>query len=270
VYEKLYQSAVGRFFASIIARPGISRAAGLFMDSRLSCFMIKPFISRNTIDMRDVLPHEYKSFNEFFTRRLNPGARSVVQAENRLASPCDGLLSVYPITEDGVFTVKGTPYTVETLLESKQIAEEFMGGWAMIFRLTPAHYHRYAFPDSGEYVFTKSIQGVFHTVRPEALKAMPVFKKNTREYAFLKTDHFGSMIYMEVGATMVGRIANLRHEGTFARGEEKGMFEFGGSTVILMLKKDVLKPDEELIQNTINDVETPVMLGQSVAVRIEV
>ncbi len=267
MYEKLYLSPVGRFFASIIARPGISRAVGLFMDSSLSRFMIKPFIKKNDIPMHEAADEAYKSFNAFFTRRLKNGARPVDEDVDVLVSPSDGLLTAYPIMKDGVVHVKGTPYTAETLLESSQIAEEFYGGWMLIFRLTPSHYHRYAFPDDGEYVFTKSIPGIFHTVRPEALANEPVFKKNTREYAYVNTDHFGGMVYMEVGATMVGRIVNKRREGRFTRGEEKGMFEFGGSTIILLIKKGAAQPLDEIVQKTIANEETPVHLGQKVAKR---
>ncbi|MBQ3078854.1 MAG: phosphatidylserine decarboxylase [Clostridia bacterium] len=267
MFEKLYRYRIGRLIASVVARPGISRAAGLFMDSRASKMLIKPFIKKNHIPMNDVLEEEYPSFNAFFTRRLKPGSRALPADEQSLASPSDGLLTVYPITKNGVVTVKGTNYTAETLLESSQIATNFLGGWMFVFRLTPAHYHRYSYPDSGEYVFTKNIPGVFHTVRPEALQGMPVFKKNTREYAFLNTDHFGAMIYMEVGAAMVGRIVNPRREGRFEKGEEKGRFEFGGSTIILMTEKGALSPLPEIVSSTESGAETPVQLHQTVAKR---
>ena len=264
MYEILYRSQLGRLIASLIARPGISRAAGLIMDSAVSRVMIKPFIKINGIDMTQAAPKKYASFNDFFTRRLVDGARPFETDKNVLPSPSDGLLTVYPVTSKGIFTVKGTPYTVETLLEDEALSKSFEGGWALIFRLTPSHYHRYAFPDDGRIVKTKRIQGVFHTVRPEALETLPVFKTNTREYALLETENFGRMIYMEVGATMVGRIQNDITSGNFNRGQEKGRFEFGGSTVILIMEKGKCAPLDEINKDMENGREYPVKMGQKV------
>lgn len=265
MYENLYKHKLGRILASLIARPGISRAAGCFMDSRLSRPFIKPFIRKNSIDMRQAAPAEYASFNDFFTRRLVDGARPFDERKSALPSPCDGLLTVYPASRDGVFTVKGSPYTLETLLENPKLCESFEGGWMFVFRLTPSHYHRYAFPDNGKIIETRMIPGVFHTVRPQALENIPVFKTNTREYAVLDTENFGRMIYMEVGATMVGRIKNDVKTGAFTRGQEKGRFEFGGSTVILISEKGKCTPLAEMIKDTENGLEHPVLMGQAVA-----
>lgn len=264
MYESLYKHKLGRSLASLIARPGISRAAGCFMDSRLSRVFIKPFIRKNGIDMREAAPKSYTSFNDFFTRRLVDGARPFEKSRYALPSPCDGLLTVYEASRGGVFTVKGSPYTLETLLSDPSLAESFEGGWLLVFRLTPSHYHRYAFPDSGKIINTRRIQGVFHTVRPEALENLPVFKTNTREYAYLETENFGKMIYMEVGATMVGRIQNDVKSGSFTRGQEKGRFEFGGSTVILITEKGKCAPLVEIRKDTENGLETPVKMGQTV------
>lgn len=265
MYEILYQCKLGRCLASLIARPGISRAVGCFMDMRISSAFIKPFIRKNKIDMREAAPKKYVSFNDFFTRRLLDGARVFDERNNVLASPCDGLLTVYEASTSGVFTVKGSPYTMETLLDDRLLAESFEGGYLFVFRLTPSHYHRYAFPDAGRILKTGRIQGIFHTVRPYALESIPVFKTNTREYALMETENFGRMIYMEVGATMVGRIQNDVTSGTFQRGQEKGRFEFGGSTVILITEKGKCTPLGEIIRCTQNGLEYPVQMGKAVS-----
>ncbi len=263
MYEKLYRTRVGRGIAAFLARPGFSRAAGWFMDTRASKVLIRPFIQANRIDLSDVADARFDSFNAFFTRRLKPGARPVCEEADALASPCDAYLTVMPVSPESVCVVKGTPYTVETLTRSAALSRTFDGGWLLIFRLTPAHYHRYAFPDDGKILETKRIPGVFHTVRPEALAALPVFKTNTREYALLETAHFGRMLYMEVGATMVGRIVNDKTEGAFRRGEEKGRFEFGGSTVILITEKGAFEPDARFSAET----EVSVQLGEAIGKR---
>jgi len=267
MYEILYRSRLGRKLAETMARPGISRAAGRFMDSRFSSLMIAPFKRMNHISMDDVLPENYKSFNAFFTRNLKPGTRPIIMEKNVLASPCDAYLTALPISPEGIFTVKGTPYTLETLTESKALAREYNGGWCLIFRLTPTHYHHYAFPDDGVIGESRRINGVFHTVRPEALASLPVFKTNTREYTVLETAHFGRMIYMEVGATMVGRIVNKVTSGAFKRGSEKGMFEFGGSTVILLTAPGALVPDKAFIEASRRGEEIDVRLGQAIGRR---
>lgn len=264
MYENLYRNKVGRCLASLIARPGISRAAGCFMDSRLSRMLIKPFIRKNAIDMSEAAPKAYASFNDFFTRRLVDGARPFDTRENVLPSPCDGLLSVYEATENGIFTVKNTPYTMKTLLNDDALAQSFEGGWLFVFRLTPSHYHRYAFPDGGRILRTGRIRGVFHTVRPAAVENLPVFKTNTREYAVIETENFGKMVYMEVGATMVGRISNDVTQGAFIRGQEKGRFEFGGSTIILITERGKCSPLVEVIKDTQMGCERPVLMGRAV------
>ena len=236
--EKLYASSAGRMAARLIASPFVSRLAGKFMDSRLSRLLIPGFIKKNSIDLSVCQKTEFDSFNDFFTRRLKPGERPVCPEKTALASPCDGLLSVFPIEKGSVFTVKGHAYTVGELTGDTGLSNEFEGGRCLIFRLTPAHYHRYIWPCDGKILVSKRIRGIFHTVRPGALERVEVFKTNTREYALCESDMLGRFVLMEVGAALVGKIVNESQTGAFKKGEEKGHFEFGGSTVILLLKKD--------------------------------
>lgn len=267
MYEKLYRFRLGRRAAEILARPGFTRAAGRFMDSCVSRILIKPFIRLNRVSMQDAPDEKYKSFNAFFTRRLKPGTRPIDPDERALISPCDGLLTVYELAPGGVFSVKGTPYTAEALTGNAELAREYAGGWCLVFRLTPADYHRYAFPDDGRYIAHGRVPGVFHTVRPEALAGAPVYKTNARQYACLETKRFGRVLYIEVGATMVGRIVNKRFEGEFKRGEEKGMFEFGGSTIILLTQAGILEPDGEILAENRAGREARVRLGEAVGRR---
>lgn len=235
------------------------------MDSRASKMLIKPFIRNNKVDMSDVLNCHYVSFNAFFTRELKPDARPIDMSPNALISPCDGLVSVYPITPEGVFNVKGTPYTLGSLIENEALAQEYTGGYCFSFRLTSADYHHYVYPDDCEIVARAHIKGGYHTVRHYAHSAYPVFKTNTREWTLLRTRHFGDMLIIEVGAMLVGRIVNLAVSGEFRRGEEKGRFEFGGSTILIAVKAGILSPRGELTRNTEQMRETRVRLGERVA-----
>ncbi len=262
--KSLYRHRYGRVLLYGMTRPRVSRAAGRYMDSKASRRWIKPFVRKNHIDLSDCVVEDWKSFNAFFTRSLKPGVRPIDRRPMSAIAPCDGLLTAVSIGEDNVVFVKGTPYTVESLLENPREARRFVGGVMLIYRLTPKHYHHYVYPDDcvqeGEVV----IPGILHTVQPHALKSYPVYKTNSREYAILHTRRFSDVCFMEVGAMMVGRIKNLHQTGSFKRGDEKGMFEFGGSTIILLYQKDALKLDESIWRESAAGRETPVKLGQRV------
>ena len=134
----------------------------------------------------------------------------------------------------------------------------------LVFRLCVQHYHRYAYVDDGRIIRRRFLPGELHTVRPIALAALPVFTRNCREYMVMDTAHFGRLCQIEVGAMLVGRIENYKGAGmSFRRGEEKGRFLYGGSTVVLLLEKDRVQLDELLFDNTAKGLETPVQMGET-------
>ena len=189
--------------------------------------------------------------------------------EETLTSPCDGKLSVYPIKSgrsgEGTFVIKDTPYTIESLLRSRRLAERYDGGWAFVFRLTVDDYHRYCYIDEGRKSRNIHIPGVFHTVNPVANDMVPIYKENTREYSLLKSRHFKTVLMMEVGAMMVGKITNLhKNPATVKKGQEKGNFEFGGSTIILLIQPGKVRIDYDLIENTEEGYETIVKMGERI------
>lgn len=262
--EWMYGTPIGRVLVKLMIRPRVSRAAGWLLDQRISALAVEPFIRKNRISMVDFEERRFTSFNDFFTRRLKPGRRPVDREACHLIAPCDSKLTVYPIEPDFRFWVKGTEYTLGGLLQNEVLARNFLGGTLLLFRLTVGDYHRYAYPDDGFIGQSVRIQGVYHTVNPAATSRYPIYRENTREYALLKSENFGTILQMEVGAAMVGRIVNGPGERQVVRGEEKGRFEFGGSTVILLLQKDAAALDADIVQNTREDVETVVQLGQRI------
>ncbi len=262
--EWMYGTPIGRVLVKLMIRPRVSRAAGWLLDRRISALAVGPFIRKNRISMVDFEERRFTSFNDFFTRRLKPGRRPVDREACHLIAPCDSKLTVYPIEPDFRFWVKGTEYTLGGLLQNEVLARNFLGGTLLLFRLTVGDYHRYAYPDDGFIGQSVRIQGVYHTVNPAATSRYPIYRENTREYALLKSENFGTILQMEVGAAMVGRIVNGPGERQVVRGEEKGRFEFGGSTVILLLQKDAAALDADIVQNTREDVETVVQLGQRI------
>ena len=260
----LYNTVLGRLILKILTRPFVSKLAGCFMDSFLSVPFIKPFIKKNNISLEDYVISEWKSFNDFFTRPVLPDTRPFNSDPSALVSPCDGLLTVYDIDSSLRFSVKNSVYSIETLLENSDLAGDFSGGLCLVFRLTPSHYHRYHYFDNGKKGKNVFIPGVLHTVQPIAVENLPVYTRNSREYTVLNTENFGDAVFMEVGAMMVGRISNYHQKHQFYRGEEKGLFEFGGSTIIVLLKKNTAKIDDEII-NSLN--EYPIFAGQKIGAK---
>ena len=258
----LYRTAPGRLVLKGLVHPGVSRLAGKILSSPLSRPMIRPYIKKHHIPMTGYEGVEYRSFNDFFTRRRLPQAMEVDQSSTCLISPCDGLLSVYPIDANSRFRVKGSEYTLTDLLEDRDLAGEYQGGTCLIFRLTPRHYHRYCYIDDGHKGDNRIIPGVLHSVRPICCECYPVYIRNSREYTVLYTEHFGAVVQMEVGALLVGRISNEHGRGRIRRGHEKGHFEFGGSTILLLFKSGSVSLEAALFAATARGQDRPVRLGE--------
>lgn len=265
--QKLYGTAAGRQLLRVLVRPCISKAAGRFLDSRLSVGCISPFLAKSHIDMGEYEEEDYESYNQFFTRRIKEGRRNFSKEASVLCAPCDSRLSVYPVEEDGVFIIKNTVYSIQSLLRNSFLEEKYMGGTLCIFRLTVSDYHRYCYVDNGIKTKNHHIPGVFHTVTPVEEGQHPVYTENTREFSVLKSENFGNILMMEVGALLVGKIVN--HHGKLAvkRGMEKGYFEFGGSTVILIFQKDKVVIDEDILANSREGFETLVKMGEGIGRR---
>ena len=260
----LYGSAPGRMLLKPLTAPWLSKLAGSFLSTGASKVFIKPFIKSNHIDMSQFLPEEYDSYNDFFSRRIRPEARPIDMDPRHLISPADSKLTALSITETGRFTLKHTEYTVGSLLKDPTLAAEYVGGLCLIFRLTVDDYHRYCYAFSGEKGENIRIPGKLHTVNPIANDFFPIYKENAREYTVLRTGDFGEVIAMEVGALLVGKIVNHHGAATVRRGQEKGYFQFGGSTVVMLLKQDTAVIDDDILENSRNGIETVVKFGEKI------
>ena len=260
----MYTTTVGRILLKPLVSPFFSKLAGGLLNTKFSCRIIERFIESNGIDMSDFEKAEYSSYNDFFTRRIRPGARTISGNEYTLISPCDSYVTAYEITDHLTFNVKNTEYTLRSLLHSRRLAGRFDGGHALIFRLTVSDYHRYSYAVSGTQSKNYYIPGTFHTVNPVANDYLPVYKENSREYTVIHSEHFGDVLQMEVGALMVGKIVNHKQSCPVIRGEEKGYFEFGGSTIIVLLQKDAVTLRDDLLKNASAGYETQVKLGDNI------
>lgn len=263
----LYRSRLGAPLLRLLSGRVISKIVGKYLDGRLSCRRIKKYVKNNGIDMSQYISEDYRSFNAFFTRRIRPELRPFAEASEAFVSPCDAKLSLYKLDSDSTFEVKGFCYTAETLLKNSELAKKYEGGYCFVFRLAVSDYHRYFYLDNCEKENNVFIKGRLHTVQPVALEKRRVFAENCREYTVMHTENFGDVTQIEVGAMMVGRIVNNHNAGRYSRGEEKGRFEFGGSTIVVLVERDKVVPDSEFLQNTADGYETAVLCGERIGTK---
>ena len=271
--ELLYETSVGKFISGALASKLLTSVYGEQQNKSSSKKKIAPFIENYQIDMDEFLPEEgrkesdpYSSFNQFFIRRFKEGRRPFSSNGDDFCSPCEARYYAYDsLADDDEIPVKGSLWNASALLKNDTLAKDFEGGPALLARLCPVDYHRFHFPDSGRVLEDYAVSGAFHSVNPIALKAnQHIFKDNERYVSILETENFGKLAYVEVGAMMVGKIVQSHSEKTFIKGDEKGYFLFGGSTVIVFGQKGKWSPSSDILENTKNGIETYVKLGATI------
>ncbi len=260
----IYSNLPGRAMMRFLSMPWISRVAGRLLSTWPSTFLIDSFVKKNHIRMSDYERRRYRSYNEFFTRKIRPEKRPIDHTPGHLIAPCDGKVTVYPIDLKTRIKIKHSTYTIGSLLQNDELAAKYTGGYCIVLRLTVDNYHRYCYVDDAAKGRNHFIRGVLHTVNPAVLEHIKIYKENSRSYCVLDTKNFGPVIQMEVGALMVGKINNYHREAIVRRGQEKGRFEFGGSTVVLLLQRDQAVIDEDILRNSSKDIETLVSMGESI------
>ena len=266
----LYGTLPGRLVSSVVALPAVSRLYGWLQDRPASANKIAPFIERFDIKMEDFLPEPgqpphrpYSTFNSFFTRRVTEAARPFAEGDE-FPAPCDARYFAYDALDDSVrIPVKGSLFEATALVRSERWNDVFDRGPAFIARLCPVDYHRFHYPDDGRVLATWRIPGALHSVNPWALAFRgEIFMVNERQVTILETDRFGKLAWVEVGATCVGRIVQTHEDPAFSRGEEKGIFLFGGSTVIVIGEPGRWRADPAIVQRTAEGIETYLKMGR--------
>jgi len=265
----LYNNPVGELsLEAVVKRKFFSEWYGRRMDSPESAGKIEPFVEDYDIDLSIAQKQHFQSFNDFFTRKLKPEARPINSDPNFVVSPADGKLMAFQDIEGQDFIVKGYRFNALDFLQDTVLAQKYTHAGLMIFRLSPADYHRFHFPVSGHVSPATQISGDYYSVNPIAIKEMiRIFCENKREYVTISTVRFGDVIMAEVGATLVGSIVQTYHGDSVAKGEEKGYFKFGGSSVLLLFEKNKLIFDDDLLINTEKKLETEIKMGEKVGVR---
>ena len=256
----LYNNPLGRLLLGIAVSPFVSNVYAWKNSRKSSAKKIPGFIKEHNIDMSDYEDREYKSFTDFFTRKIRYGKRPVDMAPEALISPADSKLLVYEIEKDTTLRIKGRTYTADEILADSENAGEFAGGYVLVFRLTVDDYHRFCYPGRGCLISRRLIKGKLHTVSPVS-KDHKIYMENTRSVNLLKTENFGTVAYIEVGAMLIGRIVD---NGTdvFEKGQEKGYFEPGGSTVVILVKN--VEIDKDIMEQSASGIETKVRYGERI------
>ncbi|MFA6808622.1 MAG: phosphatidylserine decarboxylase [Eubacteriales bacterium] len=267
----IYETSSGQLLLeAFIKKKAFSYIYGKFQDLSISKNKIKSFIDDLKIDMTEAKVeniNSYKTFNQFFIRELKKVSRPVIKERNILVSPADGRIFAYQeIEADRMLQIKGNSYSLKDLFQDQELARDYQGGTCFVIRLCPSDYHRFHFPDSGIPGKTKKIKGKYYSVNPIALKKIKnLYPQNKRELTIFQSDNFDDIAIVEVGATCVGSIIQTYMPGEhLGKGLEKGYFKFGGSTVILLVKKMVLEIDQDLIDNTKRGIETKVCFGERI------
>ena len=228
---------------------------------RITTRLIRNFIRDYGVDLNEAVesdPAAYKTFNEFFTRALKPGARPIAHAD--LICPVDGAISQFGrINTHTIFQAKGHEYTTQALLGGEaKIADPFVDGSFATIYLSPKDYHRIHMPCDGRLTRMIHVPGALFSVNPTTARGVPgLWSRNERVVCLFEGPR-GPFSLVLVGATIVGSMQTVWHgvvnpprvrtirtwrydnqDIVLKQGEEMGRFLLG-STVIMTFPKDDL------------------------------
>ncbi len=250
--NKLAYIYKSRVLTKVLISKPISKIYGWYNSTKYSKKKISKFIKENNIDMSLYKKEKYSCFNDFFIRK-----KEKINCDKGFISPCDAKLLVYKIAKKQTVRIKNQVYKLDELIDEKI---DYKNGYIFIYRLTLDNYHRFHYIDDGKRIKRKKYKGKLHTVSSSSDK-YKIYKENEREYSILETVNFGKIIYMEVGALLVGKIINYDLD-KFKRGQEKGYFLPGGSTIVIIANN--IKVDDDILENSKKNIETIVTTGEKV------
>ena len=251
----LYHSLPGRIFLKLFfARVYFSKLLSIYYKSPLSKAKIESFVKKYNMDGR-LLKRGFVSFDDFFTRRerINPDREGFIATAS--AKP-----RVFRIGENGELyqgkkrlniMIKGNVYNTNKLLKSP-LPKWARGGYLLLYRLSLSDYHRYIYPIRGRCKAKRSIDGHLESVRRDAAY-WRAFAENKRVLEYWQ---------MEIGAMLVGHIHNYEKK-VFLRGEEKGYFSYGGSSIVEIVGKGI-EIDKDILKNSEKGFETKVRIGERI------
>jgi phosphatidylserine decarboxylase len=239
-----------------------------YQNTRRSAKQIEPFVQKHRIDMTEFEPVAYRSFAEFFDREFRPGARTFPVSSPEMGAFAEARYFGWEKVEpDQKFPIKGHSLSGEHILGSAERARPFAGGPIILARLSPMDYHHIHFPDDGATRGHDRRGYRLWTVNWHALlNQEDILFRNERQINILQTRNFGLLAFVEVGALSVGRIVQVHPlDRPFKRGEEKSVFKFGGSAVVVFGQPGAWHPAKDIVERTKEGIETLVQLGDIVA-----
>ncbi len=239
-----YETTLGRCLLKLIQNIHADRLIVRFLRSSWSKPVIGWYARRHCISMSRDDISSFRSFQDFFARKKREFM--IDTTPEHLISPCDGWLCVYPISENSLFFIKGSYYSVSDFLKNDCLAEQFNGGICMVFRLSATDYHHYCYIDDCYQGKNHFIAGQLHSVQPIACQKFPVYTLNRRCWSLITTEHFGPVVQTEIGALIVGGIVNNLENKRCRKGSEKGHFELAGSTIVLLFEPNRIHLRAEL------------------------
>lgn len=276
LYGRTLSSRVfGTPLAFLLARiPFFSAFYGWFQNQSFSQKKVIPFINKFNVDTSEFAqkPETYKSFNDFFTRQLSFTARPIAPQSSTAIIPADGRYLFYQnIHEADGFVVKGQKFHLADLLQNKKLAKEYTHGAMMMARLCPTDYHRFHFPVDCIPGKTEFINGWLYSVNPVAIKRnIEIFTQNKRTLCVLDSIQFGKVLFMEIGATCVGAIHETYTPGKpYAKGDEKGYFSFGASSLIVIFPPNTIRFDKDLLDASKDHIEIKCLMGQPMGTLVD-
>lgn len=261
-----YGNPLGRLsLHALVKRAAFSRWYGWRMDQPKSREKVAPFIRNFGLSADEFAdsPESYKTFNEFFYRKLKPQARPIANDPNAAVFPADarhlGFSNISKI--EGIF-VKGAVFDLATLLQDVDLAKRFHEGSMVLSRLCPVDYHRFHFPVGGTAGSARQISGPLFSVNPIALRRnIRIFTENKRAVTQIDSPEFGKVLMLEIGATCVGSFEYTYKPGPVAKGQEKGFFKFGGSSTITLFEPGRIRLADDLLEKSREGMELYARIG---------
>ncbi|KAI5791470.1 phosphatidylserine decarboxylase [Pyronema domesticum] len=239
-----------------------------------SAAKIRSFVDFYHIDMNDFEPSDisqYHTFQDFFIRKHKPGTRPLyAEGDNSKAVVvADSRLVVYDTVSKACrIWIKGHHFNIENLVADEKSGHIWDSGSIASFRLSPQDYHRYHCPVAGTVKWWKPIVGEYYGVDPIAIRSdIDILTNNARCAVCIESEEFGQVLFVAIGASEVGTVLineKFRTPGSkVEKGEELGMFEFGGSSIVVCFEQGRIKFDEDLIRASDRLLEMSVEMGTS-------
>lgn len=220
----------------------------------------------------------WTSWNDFFTRTFVEGVRPVAEPENDkvIISGCEA--TPYKISHDinmrQYFWLKGQPYSLQDIFtnDKKDLAKEFEGGSIYQAFLSAFNYHRWTAPVSGVVKDIYSVNGTYYS-QSEFVGTDPGAPDDSQGYLtavaarmvfVIAADDpaIGLVAVVQVGmAECSSTVSTVRIGQHLAKGDEIGMFKYGGSTFCNIFQKGVIR---DFVVD-VNETGTAIKLNKQIA-----